>query len=159
MAAYLADVDAGEPLLAELVGPGQERVWKVFRYPFLWQGTDLPSRLALRQALVDRHYRIAEITIDFADWAYNAPYVRCLGQGDTSSVGALESMLLDSAIAELRWADDTLRRLAGRPGRTFCSSTPERSTPTSWTGCSPPTRGRGPVDSPGGGARGRRLPA
>jgi len=115
MAAYLADVDAGEPLLAELLGPGQERVWKVFRYPFLWQGTDVPSRLALRQALVDRHYRIAEVTIDFADWAYNAPYVRCLGQGDTSSVGALESMLLDSAIAELRWADDTLRRLAGRP--------------------------------------------
>ena len=28
--AYLADVDAGEPLLAELLGPGQERVWKVF---------------------------------------------------------------------------------------------------------------------------------
>ena len=36
--AYLADVDAGEPLLAELLGPGQERVWKVFRYPYLWQG-------------------------------------------------------------------------------------------------------------------------
>ena len=26
--AYLADVDAGEPLLSELLGPGQERVWK-----------------------------------------------------------------------------------------------------------------------------------
>src|SRR5215470_16974786 len=56
---YLADVDAGEPLLSELLGPGQERVWKVFRYPYLWQGTDVPTRLTLRKALVDRRYRIA----------------------------------------------------------------------------------------------------
>src|SRR5262249_33296696 len=81
--AYLAEVDAGEPLLAELLGPGQERVWKVFRYPYLRQGTDVPSRLALRKALVGRGYRIAEVTIDFEDWAYNPPYVRCLARGDT----------------------------------------------------------------------------
>jgi len=111
---YLADVDAGEPLLAELLGPGQETVWKVFRYPYLRQGTDVPSRLALRQALVARHYRIAEVTIDFDDWAYNPPYVRCLRRGDAASVAALESMLLDGAISQLHWADDTLRRLTGR---------------------------------------------
>jgi len=113
--AYLADVDAGEPLLAELLGPGQERVWKVFRYPYLRQGTDVPSRLALRRALVERHYRIAEVTIDFEDWAYNGPYVRCLARGDRASVEALESTFLDSAVSQLRWADDTLRRLVGRP--------------------------------------------
>ncbi|HSP19621.1 MAG TPA: polysaccharide deacetylase family protein [Myxococcaceae bacterium] len=115
MAGYLADVDAGEPLLAELLGPGQERVWKLFRYPYLWQGTDVPSRLALRRALVERGYRIAEVTIDFDDWAYNAPYVRCLGRGDSQAVAALEEMFLDAAVAQLRWADDTLRRLVGRP--------------------------------------------
>jgi len=113
--AYLADVDAGEPLLAELLGPGQERVWKVFRYPYLAQGTDVPSRLALRKALDDRHYRIAEVTIDFDDWAYNPTYVRCLRRRDTGSIAALQSMLLDAAVAQLRWADDTLRRLTGRP--------------------------------------------
>jgi peptidoglycan/xylan/chitin deacetylase (PgdA/CDA1 family) len=113
--AYLADVDAGEPLLAELLGPGQERVWKVFRYPYLWQGTDVPSRLALRKALTERGYRIAEVTIDFDDWAYNRPYVRCLERGDQDGVAALETMLLDGAVSQLRWADDTLRRLAGRP--------------------------------------------
>jgi peptidoglycan-N-acetylglucosamine deacetylase len=113
--AYLADVDAGEPLLAELLGPGQERVWKVFRYPYLWQGTDVPSRLALRKALAGRGYRIAEVTIDFDDWAYNPPYVRCLERGDQAAITALESMLLDAAVSQLRWADDTLRRLTGRP--------------------------------------------
>jgi peptidoglycan-N-acetylglucosamine deacetylase len=112
--AYLADVDAGEPLLVELLGPGQEKVWKVFRYPYLWQGTDVPSRLALRKALVERGYRIAEVTIDFDDWAYNPPYVRCLQRGDTASIAAMESMFLDSAVSQLRWADDTLRRLTGR---------------------------------------------
>jgi peptidoglycan/xylan/chitin deacetylase (PgdA/CDA1 family) len=113
--AYLVDVDAGEPLLAELLGQGKERVWKVFRYPYLAQGTDVASRLALRQALVERHYRIAEVTIDFDDWAYNPTYVRCLRRGDTASTEALESMLLDAAVSQLRWADDTLRRLTGRP--------------------------------------------
>lgn len=113
--AYLVDVDAGEPLLAKLLGPGQERVWKVFRYPYLRQGTDVPSRLALRRALVERRYRIAEVTIDFDDWAYNAPYVRCLRRGDTEAIAALEATFFDAAISQLRWADDTLRRLVGRP--------------------------------------------
>jgi peptidoglycan/xylan/chitin deacetylase (PgdA/CDA1 family) len=112
--AYLADVDAGEPLLAELLGPGQERVWKVFRYPYLRQGTDVPSRLALRRALVERRYRIAEVTIDFDDWAYNAPYVRCLRRGDAEAIAALEATFFDTAVSQLRWADDTLRRLVGR---------------------------------------------
>jgi len=113
--AYLADVDAGEPLLAELLGPGRERVWKVFRYPYLRQGTDVPSRLALRKALLERQYRIAEVTIDFEDWAYNAPYVRCLRSGDREAVAALDETFLDAAVAQLRWADDMLRRLVGRP--------------------------------------------
>ncbi len=112
---YLADVEAGEPLLAELLGPGQERVWKVFRYPYLWQGTDVPSRRRIRRALEERGYRIAEVTIDFADWAYNAPYVRCLEHGDRASIAALEETFLDGALSQLRWADDTLRRLVGRP--------------------------------------------
>src|SRR5262249_52765338 len=48
-------------------------------------------------------------------WAYNPPYVRCLRRGDTASIEALESMLLETAVSQLRWADDTLRRLTGRP--------------------------------------------
>jgi hypothetical protein len=47
-------------------------------------------------------------------WAYNAPYVRCLERGDAASIAALESVALTSAISQLRWADDTLRRLTGR---------------------------------------------
>ena len=53
------------------------------------------------------------MTIDFDDWAYNPTYVRCLRRGDTASIEALESMLLDAAISQLRWADDALRRLTG----------------------------------------------
>jgi peptidoglycan-N-acetylglucosamine deacetylase len=55
------------------------------------------------------------VTIDFDDWAYNPAYVRCLRRGDTASIEALASMLLDAAVSQLRWADDTLRRLTGRP--------------------------------------------
>jgi peptidoglycan-N-acetylglucosamine deacetylase len=37
--AYLADVDAGEPLLSELLGPGQEGVWKVRCARPCWNAT------------------------------------------------------------------------------------------------------------------------
>jgi hypothetical protein len=138
--AYLADVDAGEALLADLLGPGQERVWKVFRYPYLRQGTDVPTRLALRKALLERHYRIAEVTIDFDDWAYNPTYVRCLRRGDTASIEALESMLLDAAISQLRWPTTRSAVSPGARCLTSCCCTPAPSTRTSSTGSSPATR-------------------
>lgn len=114
---YLAEVDANEALLRELVGadPEQTRSWKVFRYPFLEEGADLPSRAAIRAGLAHRGYRIAEVTMDFYDWAYNAPYARCLAKGDERAIAALRQDYIDHAAANLRWADGAARELVGRP--------------------------------------------
>jgi peptidoglycan/xylan/chitin deacetylase (PgdA/CDA1 family) len=114
---YLAEVDANEGLLRELVGAGPEqtRSWKVFRYPFLEEGADLPSRAAIRAGLAARGYRIAQVTMDFYDWAYNAPYARCLAKGDETAIAALKEDFIDHAAANLRWADAAARELVGRP--------------------------------------------
>ena len=48
--AYLADVDAGEPLLAELLGPGQEQVWKVSAGSLTW-GASRAQRSASRSSI------------------------------------------------------------------------------------------------------------
>ena len=114
---YLAEVDANEALLRDLVGdsPEQTRSWKVFRYPFLEEGTDLPSRAAIRAGLATRGYRIAQVTMDFYDWAYNGPYARCLAKGDEDSIAALKQDFIDHAAANLRWADAAARELVGRP--------------------------------------------
>jgi peptidoglycan/xylan/chitin deacetylase (PgdA/CDA1 family) len=113
--AYLADLDANEPLLRELEQGAGERTWKVFRYPFLLEGTDLPSRARIREQVLARGYRIAQVTVDFYDWAYNAPYARCLARHDQKGLAALKKSYLDDAGVWLHWADAAARALFGRP--------------------------------------------
>jgi peptidoglycan/xylan/chitin deacetylase (PgdA/CDA1 family) len=118
VAAYLADLDANEPLLRELSRPTSGRgelPWRVFRYPFLVEGTDLRSRAAIREHLLARGYRIAPVTIDFYDWAYNDPYARCLARHDERATRALKKSYLDDALLFLRWADAAARATLGRP--------------------------------------------
>jgi peptidoglycan/xylan/chitin deacetylase (PgdA/CDA1 family) len=111
---YLADLDAGEPLLRELMGDAREREWKVFRYPFLREGTDMPSRAKIREHLAKRGYRIAEVTIDFYDWAYNNPYARCVAKKDERALKALHETYLDDARVFLRWSVAAAHDLFGR---------------------------------------------
>ena len=113
--AYLADADANEPLLGRLAHSASDRPWKVFRYPYLQEGTDLSSRARIREHLLGRGYRLAEVTIDFYDWAYNEPYARCLAKHDDHAVVALKQSYLDNAAALLHWADDAARTLFDRP--------------------------------------------
>jgi peptidoglycan-N-acetylglucosamine deacetylase len=114
---FLADVVANESVLAGLMGPGTERTWKVLRYPYLHQGQDLAGRAQIRQALAKLGYRIAEVSVDFEDWAWNNPYARCLAKRDERALEILTESYLDNAEAQLRWADDTARRLLGGPMR------------------------------------------
>jgi peptidoglycan/xylan/chitin deacetylase (PgdA/CDA1 family) len=111
--AYLADLDANEALLKSL--SRDDRTWHVFRYPYLQEGNDLPSRARIRQHLAERGYRVAQVTIDFWDWAYNAPYSRCLAKGDKRAVDALKQSYLEDAAVFLHWSDEAARALAGRP--------------------------------------------
>ena len=113
---YLADVDANEPLLRELAGddPAAVRQWKVFRYPSLIEGSDAVSRRAVRRGLIERGYRIAEVTVDFFDWAYNEPYERCASKLNTAAIQILERDYLAAAIRSLRWSDAAAKAFFGR---------------------------------------------
>lgn len=114
---YLADVDKNEETLRRLTGrmPGGERSWKVFRYPYLREGKDLESHAAIRKGLDERGYRVAGVTIDFYDWAYNQAYLRCLDTKREDAVPGLKESFIDQAAAELRWADGAAREMTGRP--------------------------------------------
>jgi len=114
---FLASVVANESVLASLMGELQARTWKVLRYPYLHEGADLQGRALIRQVLAARGYRIAEVTVDFEDWAWNNPYARCLAKGSSRAVEVLADSYLDAALAHLRWSDDTARRLFGGPIR------------------------------------------
>lgn len=110
--AYLADIDRNDVELARFVPDVRAR--RVFRYPFLFEGSDRAMTTAVRSHLATHDYRIAEVTVDFYDWAFNAPYVRCLSAGDQAAIAALRTTFLRHAVRMLQWSDEAARRVWGR---------------------------------------------
>lgn len=109
-AAYLEDIARNEPFLRRL-SPSAP---KMFRYPYLLEGVDAESMTSIATHLSEAGYQIAEVTIDFYDWAFNAPYARCLEQGRTEAVEALERMFLAHAVHVLEWSDAAAIQMHGR---------------------------------------------
>lgn len=109
--AFLADVAANEPVLERLMG---KEDWRWFRFPFLHAGETAEKRRAVEDGLAQKGYRVAEVTIDFSDWAYHDPYARCRAKGDTKSVAWLKKTYLEEAARSIDEARAASRALYGR---------------------------------------------
>ncbi len=108
---YRAEVIANEPILQALMG---EEDWHWFRYPYLREGESLEKRNAVRELLEARGYRIAQVTVDFQDWAYNGPYVRCFEKRDFAAIAELKANYLARADERLTASEQASQRLYGR---------------------------------------------
>jgi peptidoglycan-N-acetylglucosamine deacetylase len=93
---FAAETSGNEPLLKDLMGAQD---WRWLRYPFLSEGDTPEKRLAVRAWLATNHYKIASVTMSFADYAYNEPYARCVAKGDQAAIADLETRYLDGAAA------------------------------------------------------------
>ena len=121
--AFTADIDANTSFLAEFepaaAGPaGAKPSAKYFRYPFLAQGFDADSTRAVRTHLLDTGHTIAEVSIDFGDWAWQPVYERCQRIGSAEAERSIEKLAgayLQTAWVFLGWAEEAGRRAAGRP--------------------------------------------
>lgn len=91
---FLADVDKNEALLKQ-IDPKGDIKW--LRYPFLHEGDTVEKRRAVRAGLQQRGYRIAEVGMDFEDYAWNNPYARCVAKHDTESIQWLHDSYLETA--------------------------------------------------------------
>jgi peptidoglycan/xylan/chitin deacetylase (PgdA/CDA1 family) len=109
--AYRADILANEPVLQDLMG---KEDWHWFRYPYLREGNALDKRVAVRSFLEEKGYRIAQVTLDFSDWAYNDPYARCAAKGDQKGIEWLEGSYLRAAKESLVLGPQMAVRLFGR---------------------------------------------
>ena len=74
------EIDEDEPVL-ELVAP-QDANWHWFRYPFLREGDTVEKRRAVRAYLRAHQYRVAQVTLDWEDYAWNSAYARCAEKDD-----------------------------------------------------------------------------
>ena len=75
-----------------------------FRFPYLDEGGTDAQRAAIRNRLKARGYSIAPVDLEFADWAYNGAYARCVAKGDTAAIARMESAFLADAAAASRQA-------------------------------------------------------
>jgi peptidoglycan-N-acetylglucosamine deacetylase len=100
-----------EPELKSLMG---RQDWHWFRYPYLWEGDTLEKRHAVRQYLKDHKYQIAQVTLDFEDYLWNAPYARCVEKNDAASIDWLKSSYLATAAEYIALGQSGARLLYGR---------------------------------------------
>lgn len=114
---YFADIEKGEDILTKLQPPPALPTWKMFRYPFLFEGDTLEKRAGVRQYLRDRGYTLAEVTIEADDWAFNEPFVRCANRGDGAAVAALRRTFVDVHVNELNQMRTLTQRLGYRDVR------------------------------------------
>ncbi len=97
--AFEAQIAQNEPGLAEYARGGD---WHWFRYPFLWEGDTIEKRRAVRAYLHEHGYRIAQVTLDFEDYAWNDPYARCVAKKDAAAIDWLRQSYLETAAAYIR---------------------------------------------------------
>ena len=104
------EIARNEPLLKRL-SPGG---WRWFRYPFLAEGEAPAKRAAIRALLARRGYRVADVTMDFSDWQWAAPYARCRTAGDEAAIAAMERAYLQSARENIGFYRTLSQSLHGR---------------------------------------------
>ncbi len=91
---FEADIAKNETLLRELSG---DKNWHMFRYPFLHEGETLAKRQEVQRYLKANGYQVAEVSLDFEDYLWNAPYVRCAAKRDLPAIKDLEKSYLATA--------------------------------------------------------------
>ncbi len=97
--AFEEDIAKNEPALSEYA---PARDWHWFRYPFLWEGDTLEKRHAVRSYLQAHGYRVAQVSLDFEDYAWNDAYARCSAKNDAASIAWLKQSYLDTAAEYIR---------------------------------------------------------
>jgi peptidoglycan-N-acetylglucosamine deacetylase len=108
---WVEDVVRNEPVLARFAPPSE---WKVFRFPFLFEGDTQEKKSRAKAFLRGKGYLVAEVSIDADDWAYAPPFARCLARGDTKAAEEVRRAHLAAHVAELRYMREASRQIIGR---------------------------------------------
>jgi peptidoglycan-N-acetylglucosamine deacetylase len=88
------DILKNEPTLRQYAGKSD---WHYFRYPFLHEGETLEKRQSVQSYLKEHGYKAAEVSLDFEDYLWNAPYARCVAKQRMDKVDALHDSYLAAA--------------------------------------------------------------
>lgn len=83
--AWREDVILGEPAVASRMAGAD---WHYFRFPNLALSNERRGEaLAL---LVQRGYKVADVSVAFGDWVYTDAYARCVAKNDQDAIAAMK---------------------------------------------------------------------
>jgi len=111
LAAFEENVAKDEATLQQLMGKND---WHWFRYPYLDEGDTLEKRRRARTYLKEHHYRIAQVSLDFEDYAWNGPYARCSEKKDEKGIAWLKESYLNTATEYMKLGQQLSQQLFGR---------------------------------------------
>lgn len=109
--AWQSDVVLGEAAVAARMAGAD---WHYFRYPELAGGDDAAKREGALRFLQQRGYRVADVSVGFSEWLYNAPYARCMAAGDNATVAAMRNQFLAEVERGIARMKTQARQLYGR---------------------------------------------
>ncbi len=110
LAAWTADLEEGEPVLDAMM---QGENWRFLRFPFL-DGGDASNHDAAIAYLNAHHYRIADVSVSFSDWAYTETYNRCVAKGDQATIAMMKDRYLTAVRAEIVRMKAVSQKVYGR---------------------------------------------
>lgn len=90
---YIADIKKNELALKDL---GLNN-YLYFRYPYLSEGNTQEKRDQVRTFLFSNGYKIAPVTVDFFEYEWNDPYVRCVNKNDHKAIQWLKKTYIEQA--------------------------------------------------------------
>jgi peptidoglycan/xylan/chitin deacetylase (PgdA/CDA1 family) len=109
--AFDQNIAQNEPALRQYA---RGRDWHWFRYPFLWEGDTVEKRRAVRAYLREHGYRVAQVSLDFEDYAWNDAYVRCSARHDEPAIAWLKGSYLETAAQYIRLGREEQQIAFGR---------------------------------------------
>ena len=110
--AFEADLEAGEPVIRDLMG---DQDWRVLRFPYLSAAGNNPAiHAGIMAYLKDHHYRIADVSMGYSDWAYTDTYARCMAKGDTAAVEAMKVQYMNGVAVSIKRGLALSQKVYGR---------------------------------------------
>ncbi|MCM8730620.1 GDSL-type esterase/lipase family protein [Hephaestia sp. GCM10023244] len=111
LSAWQADVLRNEPAIEPLMAGAD---WHWLRYPYLAEG-ETPAKWKAARTFLARHkYKVASVTMSFGDYAWAAPYARCVAKQDQAGIATLEASYMQAAAEALAWSRAASQTVAGR---------------------------------------------
>jgi peptidoglycan/xylan/chitin deacetylase (PgdA/CDA1 family) len=107
------DVVRGDVIMRSLLQErGKKLVW--FRYPFLHSGTTPEVHQGIMDFLEQRQYRVAHVTVDYADYSFAGAYSRLLRAGDTGTAEKVKRAYLEQVDVGFEHAERVSQEVFGR---------------------------------------------